>query len=413
MSLFKRWWLKTTSIAIVALLIGGGIALLSPRISISTEGNFVSINLEYGITARAAIEVTLLGTGNDKATLEYIDVSVSDIAVGNFLFCCFAVDSTFDSFKYYYDGTNFEYITTPDIYALNAGNVKCGICRIKAAHVSSNGAFVRLDGSASEAKAVTFYKVTGLVDYPLDKYNSSIGSGTDASTGTTGTLSQADELVIAATGVEDEIDDPHGTWSGVTGNEQFNATNGGGDASNIQVHSVAMVVSATTALTGVDAGHDDTDWAACIATYKMETGAGPNITNVGGDWGLGVVEESSTYWANGSEPSWPLTDPDAKWTVTNNSGASVDIYIKGTNFTGGTPGWTLASTPGEDQVVMVAFKEGDGSGDGKTLTLNDQLFIDSLGDGADIDWEMKFLSATSHSNGDIKTATVTITAQLE
>ena len=146
---------------------------------------------------------------------------------------------------------------------------------------------------------------------------------------------------------------------------------------------------------------------------RVTYGLTPDISNVGGDWGLGVVEENSTYWANGSEPTWPLTDPDAKWTVTNNSGASIDIYIKGTNFTGGTPGWTLSGTPGEDQVVLVAFKEGDGSGDGKTLTLNDQLFIDSLGDGADMDWEMKFLSATSHSNGDLKTATVTITAQLE
>jgi hypothetical protein len=111
-------------------------------------------------------------------------------------------------------------------------------------------------------------------------------------------------------------------------------------------------------------------------TYTAAAACSANITNTGGNWSLGVVATSTTYWANGSEPTWPLVDGDAKWTVTNNSGGSVDINIKATNFTGGV-GWSLG-VPAENVVRLSAFEEGDGSGDGLTLTTSYQEMMNSL-----------------------------------
>jgi hypothetical protein len=146
-------------------------------------------------------------------------------------------------------------------------------------------------------------------------------------------------------------------------------------------------------------------------TYTAAAACSANITNTGGNWSLGVVATSTTYWANGSEPTWPLVDGDAKWTVTNNSGGSVDINIKATNFTGGV-GWSLG-VPAENVVRLSAFEEGDGSGDGLTLTTSYQEMMNSLADSANKDWELKFESATAHTDGAAKSSTVTVQAVCE
>lgn len=154
----------------------------------------------------------------------------------------------------------------------------------------------------------------------------------------------------------------------------------------------------------------DGTYGAIYSTYATGTeSATPDISNTPTTWAIGTVYPNTTYWSNGSEPSWPLTDGDAYFTVTNNSGFTVDLSWKGSNFTGGV-GWTLAGTPAENTVQILVFIEGDGSGDGTTLTTGDQELVDGLADSADIDWELKFLSATSHTDAVGKTGTVTITA---
>ena len=227
-----------------------------------------------------AIAVTSLGTGTDK-TGSTFNVPVSGISAGDVLIVVAACDAGIDisttKFEYFYDGSNSEFFDAIDVEIVNLDNVVTAIVRLHAVNASSGSPYVRWRKTVSTAGAMAIYKVTGLADNPFDKSNSGTGSGTDANTGATGVLSQADEIVFAASGVEDELDDPHGTWSGVTGNEQFAATNGGGDSSNIQVHSVAEIVAATTSKTGIDAGHDSTDWAACIATYKEAAAVG-NVT---------------------------------------------------------------------------------------------------------------------------------------
>lgn len=149
------------------------------------------------------------------------------------------------------------------------------------------------------------------------------------------------------------------------------------------------------------------DWLPVLVTWE-EGGGDPDISNTPSTWSIGVVNTSSTYWSSGSEPSWPLTDGDAYFTVTNN-GDTCSITIVCTNFTGGV-GWALG-TPGSNTVRLTAFKEGDGSGDGITLTTSPQAFISAL--STNIDWELKFESATAHTDGEGKTATVTLTATLD
>lgn len=145
--------------------------------------------------------------------------------------------------------------------------------------------------------------------------------------------------------------------------------------------------------------------------WNVDYTTGPDITNLPSSKAFGIVDPSSTFWSNGSKPTWPLVDGDAYFTVTNNSGAAVDISIKATNFTGGV-GWTItAGSPGENTIRLTVFEEGDGSGDGLVLTISNQGFIVALADSADKDWELKMETGT-FTDGDEKTSTVTLTAVL-
>lgn len=137
--------------------------------------------------------------------------------------------------------------------------------------------------------------------------------------------------------------------------------------------------------------------------------AGADISNTPSSIDFGTVSESSTNWSNGSEPSWPLTDGDAYFTVTNNGGGTIDIDFKATNFSGGN-GWTLTTgSPSSDTVRMSVFVEGGGSGSGVALTTSDQTIITSLASSADIDWELKLETGT-YTDGVAKQSTITLTA---
>ena len=224
-----------------------------------------------------AIAVTSLGTNNNKSTgvtFFYVDGLVA--SAGDWIIVVYAGDNNPTTYRFTDDSESTDYNFTKDVVVDNSGNACCIIGSLKLLVDTAASDGIVFHHSSNGACAITVYKVTGISDTPLDKTSSGTGSGTDANTGASGVLSQADEIVFAASAVEDEVDDPHGTWSGVTGNEQFDATNGGGDASNQQAHSVAQIVSATTSLTGIDAGHHSINWAAAIATYKMATAGWPH-----------------------------------------------------------------------------------------------------------------------------------------
>jgi len=138
----------------------------------------------------------------------------------------------------------------------------------------------------------------------------------------------------------------------------------------------------------------------------------PNISNTPTSKGFGVVAESSSYWSMGSAPTFPLDDAECFFTVTNNSGGSIDINVKAINFVGGV-GWTLAGSVGENIVVLKVGKSGDTlEGNMITLTTIDQLFMDSLADTASKKWEAKLETGT-FTDGAEKSSTITLTAVCE
>lgn len=141
------------------------------------------------------------------------------------------------------------------------------------------------------------------------------------------------------------------------------------------------------------------------------TGAVPNISNAPTSKGFGVVAPSTDYWSNGGTPTFPLDDGECYFTVTNSSGAAVDITVKGTNFIGGA-GWTLSGSPSEDIVTLKAGKSGDElEANMVTLTTSELAFISNLPDTESKKWELKLETGT-FTDGAVKTGIVTLTATL-
>jgi len=149
------------------------------------------------------------------------------------------------------------------------------------------------------------------------------------------------------------------------------------------------------------AGTKGNEWGAVTVAIQPSV-AFPDISNVGGSYDYGVVDTNSTY-----------TSGLTKWTVTNNSGASVDIDIHGHDATGGN-GWTLSdtATASSDTFGLKAGLEG---GDYTIVVKKSEPYNDlvtGLADEATQNWGLKLYSPTSHSDGVQKSATITITASL-
>ena len=140
---------------------------------------------------------------------------------------------------------------------------------------ASGSGVITVSYSSMTAKAIAYYRATGLAASPFDKSATATGSGDAPSSGATDTLTQADELGIGVIGMEEE-DDEAGTWTTGAGNVSGNAliacANGGG-AKSSTVMAVAEVLSATTAQTAAQTATGSNDWAAAVATYLMAAAA--------------------------------------------------------------------------------------------------------------------------------------------
>ena len=151
-------------------------------------------------------------------------------------------------------------------------------------------------------------------------------------------------------------------------------------------------------------------WAWIDNTHLDVTPAAvPDISNLPTSKDFGSVAESSSYWSFGSAPTWPLDAAECFFTVTNNGSGAVNISIKATNFTGGV-GWTLVTTvPGQDEVRLTVWEDGDGEGDGIYLTTTDAAFISNLAASTSQEWELRLETGT-FTDGVGKSSTVTLTA---
>jgi len=99
------------------------------------------------------------------------------------------------------------------------------------------------------------------------------------------------------------------------------------------------------------------------------------------------------------------------FTLVNNSGFAVDVFIKGTDMTGGVT-WALADNgiPGADIVALKAGLEGDAYNIivKKTAAFNE--LVGGLADAASQKWGLQIQAPTSFSDGVEKSGTVTLTA---
>lgn len=155
------------------------------------------------------------------------------------------------------------------------------------------------------------------------------------------------------------------------------------------------------------------DYNGGIRTPKLHieyTAGEADISNLPTSKAFGNVSESSSYWSNGSAPTFPLDDGECYFTVTNN-GVQCSITIKATNFIGGD-GWTLTSgNPGSGTVRMRAGKSGDANEDAMViLTTGEQPFIAGL--VASKKWELK-LETGIFTDPELKTSVITLAATLD
>ncbi len=128
---------------------------------------------------------------------------------------------------------------------------------------------ISFDASANRKHVVQFAEFSGIDGTPLDKTNSFDQASlvNSIQPGTTGTLSQADEVAICAAGWADDA------WTGDSWDGDFVETNAfhqqGGSDTDVSLALAYDIVATTTALNPT---HDVTgtaeDAIACIATFK-------------------------------------------------------------------------------------------------------------------------------------------------
>jgi len=151
-----------------------------------------------------------------------------------------------------------------------------------------------------------------------------------------------------------------------------------------------------------ESGRDD------LIDFGTEETRPVDISNTPPSKDFSTVVDGTTYWSNGSAPTFPLDDSECFFTLTNNSSGAVDITIKATDFIGGD-NWTLDSSPGVNIVTLKAGKSGDEVGNMLTLTTSEQPFISGLGASQSKKWEIMLETGTFTDEVE-KTSTITLTA---
>lgn len=152
------------------------------------------------------------------------------------------------------NGVNVELDTTTDF-----------VYFVPKTYTPANGYF----GNSTAVTSASGAKIL----YPVDKTATNTGSGTNPSTGLSGTTSQADEIFIGILGLEDnEVGGSFSTGDTfISGNEQSDNTTGGGAAGNIAVRSAALIASATGSRTASITGSPTADWAGAVITLMAGT----------------------------------------------------------------------------------------------------------------------------------------------
>ena len=138
------------------------------------------------------------------------------------------------------------------------------------------GASHQVSIAAGTDQGLCAYEVNGLTTTPFDKQNTGGPLTTAApATGSTGTLTQADELVFALVCTDQGNSDTITPTAGESWTQDAENENG---ASVFCFNTVHKTVAATTALSASWALQSSHAWACAIATFKIDTSAGASGT---------------------------------------------------------------------------------------------------------------------------------------
>jgi hypothetical protein len=154
--------------------------------------------------------------------------------------------------------------------------------------------------------------------------------------------------------------------------------------------------------------------ASIYGTGTEAGGAVQDITNDPSTKAFGIINPSSSYYADGAAPSNPVGDGDCTFTITNNDpDFATDIDMKMADFTGGV-GWNIAAgAPGSNEVRITAYYSGQDPSAGLVLANADAEFIDALGAGATKKWDFCLETGSSFTDGVAKSGVLTLTAVVE
>jgi len=134
---------------------------------------------------------------------------------------------------------------------------------------------------------------------------------------------------------------------------------------------------------------------------------------------IGTVDASSVHWAKNDliEPSWPLTEGNCTYVITNNGLTNVDVDIRGADLTAGAgKTLTLAAAIGEDLYALKAGSSG-------TANLAAMLQVNKIAGQemiSNLDYhvgnntkgfELVFYAPTVFTFSDMASGTITLTAR--
>lgn len=140
---------------------------------------------------------------------------------------------------------------------------------------------------------------------------------------------------------------------------------------------------------------------------ELSIGVSPTTEN------LGVLANSSSYYAYGSTPSNPIVDGECTFTITNSGSTAFDVDISITDFTGGTTWNIVSGAPSSNEVRVTAYYSGQNPSSGLVLSNTPTEFYDGLAASGTIKWDFKIETGILSSEANQHTATITLVAVVE
>mgnify|MGYP001373237849 CR=1 FL=1 len=158
-------------------------------------------------------------------------------------------------------------------YVVNSGQLRTYVFAAYDVNSMPAGSGITISASPSvTARAAAIALFRGLVySNPLDQTHTGTGNSTVPSSGATATITQADELLVGAIGIEGPDGDTAGTWDNLFTAGPRTGTTGGSADTNITADLGYRIVSSAGAYTASKSGITSRDWAAMIATFKVDT----------------------------------------------------------------------------------------------------------------------------------------------